>query len=639
MLPQRSTDISEIVKAAREFKSALDKADSFAMNKMAVMWQKVHSQINDTIQKIVYDMSIRQGQGKEITLQWVNELTYYKQLRNQVVKEINTLKNEEFIPIIKKGIEDAAISAVQQSTDLLSLATVNSEQHFNSLAKDEVAAIASGFKIGAPLKELFQPLGYEAMISIRDSLMNGISMGLPVFQIGRNMAEASNIALNRALTIARTEINRAHRQATQQVYEESGVVERYMRMANKATACMACLMLDGEVFDAKEAFNDHPNGGCVMLPIVQGMEEPQYEKGKDYFMKLSPAEQEKRMGKEYYKYWKKGDFKLEELATYHHSEVWGDSPQTAKLSDISYGYMKALHEAEFNKVYKQEIKQAKQAAKITKAEFDKLQTPVKPVEGLTKAEIEVMTSKVIPYQYEDTTSVRKDQSATKDRIVSEILTKLRQKSPYGNWDYGRVNNLVHQWAITSNDNNEVSLMIQKVASEVFGTKMTKWQQAKYDKNVREATFAKLRGYTQTEIKEFVEASYENTQIYFKSKGITHVNIYRGVTVADDDQLAEMFPVAKGSTTSDIQGMSMELEGNVLQSWSSSIKVANDFASWGNARIVMEMTVPVERIYNTAMTGAGCLDGWELVLIGNPGDVVYVNKPKEIDQKRMKQGKY
>ena len=97
---------------------------------------------------------------------------------------------------------------------------------------------------------------------------------------------------------------------------------------------MACLLLDGQVYTIASALEDHPNGACTMIPIVDGVDEPSWEYGRNYFMGLSPEEQEARMGSSYYKAWKAGDIKLSDMVGIKENGKWGNNPYVKPLSAL-----------------------------------------------------------------------------------------------------------------------------------------------------------------------------------------------------------------------------------------------------------------------------------------------------------------
>ena len=105
-------------------------------------------------------------------------------------------------------------------------------------------------------------------------------------------------------------------------------------MVKKATACAACLMLDGEVFALEDELNDHPRGKCTAIPIVDGVTPPQWQKGKDWFLEQDEAKQKEILGASKWQLWQDGGFELEQLAQHTHSNVWGSSPRVATMKEL-----------------------------------------------------------------------------------------------------------------------------------------------------------------------------------------------------------------------------------------------------------------------------------------------------------------
>jgi hypothetical protein len=148
------------------------------------------------------------------------------------------------------------------------------------------------------------------------------------------MANGMGMGLERALLIARTESARAYRTGSLEQYRESGVVRGFKRLVKKATACLACLMLDGETFDLESELNDHPRGKCTAIPLVQGIGDPKYQTGEQWFKTLGAEQQRNMMGDARYEGWKAGQFGLSDLARSTSNDVWGNSPRVATLEEL-----------------------------------------------------------------------------------------------------------------------------------------------------------------------------------------------------------------------------------------------------------------------------------------------------------------
>jgi len=145
--------------------------------------------------------------------------------------------------------------------------------------------------------------------------------------------------LSKALTIARTETNRAFRSATRETYRRNPHVVKgwiwYANIDGEPEPCLACLAMHGTKHDMDETLDDHPNGRCTMLAItpsfeelgIEGVDEPDrtVETGEEWFNRQPEERQREMMGEQRYELWKQGNLDFEDMATTHHSDEWGDS--------------------------------------------------------------------------------------------------------------------------------------------------------------------------------------------------------------------------------------------------------------------------------------------------------------------------
>ncbi len=243
----------------------------------------------------------------------------------------------------------------------------------------------------------------------------------------------------------------------------------------------------------------------------------------------------------------------------------------------------------------------------------KQEKPKKPGQGLE--------NQIVPIAKDDAESrlLERLGPEVKDNLVKNILERVKQASDDPDyWEYRKVNDLVKQWAITSNDENPDSLRVQEAAAEVFGLELTDWQAKKLEevKNNKPAMWS-YKTYAESEaekpsnrIQEFIKATYQNTQDYLVARGAKTIKVYRGVTSNDYLGLTEREVDELRRT-----GETVKVQNNVLSSWATDIEIAQDFA--GGA-IVIEMEVPIEHVFSTALTGNGCLNESEVVLIGFDG---------------------
>jgi len=112
---------------------------------------------------------------------------------------------------------------------------------------------------------------------ITQELADGLVQGDGAATIARRMSKSVGIGRNRAKTIARTEIIRAHAEGQLDSMEQMGVEEVGVAVewatAEDARVCPRCRPLDGVVFkldEAKGLLPRHPNCRCAHVPANVG---------------------------------------------------------------------------------------------------------------------------------------------------------------------------------------------------------------------------------------------------------------------------------------------------------------------------------------------------------------------------------
>ena len=325
----RSEPVPEVVQIVLQWKRGIAAHQDETMLRMADKWAAIEKGLEDKIKSLDNEIRALQARGGVVTENWLRESTHYKQLLEQAeaeAKRYAAWANGK----IDQEIKDNLFLGLQQAQDVLRYSPMPFE--FNVLDKDAVEAMYLTSK--SPNWRKWAAGVTDFSDSLSGVLVRDTALGVSYRQIATDLNETLRVPFKRSLVVARTEGNRAQRTATLYQYQESGVVEGYKRLANKAKACMACLVLDGEFFKVSQAFTDHPNGGCAMVPVIKGAKEPTWETGTEWLERQDPEYQRARMGPEYYDAWKRGDFQLKDMATIKQNSVWGGSPEKAPLKSL-----------------------------------------------------------------------------------------------------------------------------------------------------------------------------------------------------------------------------------------------------------------------------------------------------------------
>jgi hypothetical protein len=324
---------SQSVIVLRAYREAMNAAEEEIVRQMGERWLALERTLEGNIAALANEMQLKAQAGEVVTDAMIRRSERYAILKAQMEAEIAKY-NREAAQMIAAGQENALKLGIQAATDAIDVMYPNAlSSSFNRINVAAVEAMIGKAGDGSPLLELLTKDFGEAADAIVQALVDGVAQGLGAVKTAHGMVEGMGVGMDRALLIARTEVNGAYRAGSVEGYRQSGVVEGFMRLVARDEACLACLALDGEKFDTADEMDDHPNGRCTCVPILAGMDEPQWEKAQDWFADQSDARQREIMGDKRYEMYKNG-MPIEDFGIKTHDPIWGASPQITPLSQL-----------------------------------------------------------------------------------------------------------------------------------------------------------------------------------------------------------------------------------------------------------------------------------------------------------------
>lgn len=212
-------------------------------------------------------------------------------LLNAITAEIDTL-SRPFARHIADGQAAAIDTAKETARKVLPPEITASFQVFDAEATKQLIGIAGN---GQPLFTLFEKLGTPVRQAVFDALFYGMATGAANQTIARDIREAVGTGAVNAMTIARTETNRAYREASREFYDATPAVIGWRWMsARDLTTCPVCWSMHGRVFPTSTKFGSHPNCRCVSVPVF--VDSAPVETGSNLFGNLTPAQQKAILG-------------------------------------------------------------------------------------------------------------------------------------------------------------------------------------------------------------------------------------------------------------------------------------------------------------------------------------------------------
>jgi SPP1 gp7 family putative phage head morphogenesis protein len=193
--------------------------------------------------------------------------------------------------------------------------------------------------------QLLDELGPEAAFRTRELLIGGLRQGWHPSRVAREVRAALGITYSRSLTIARTEMLRAYRNAALEQYRESPVVHGWVWLATlDATTCPVCIAMHGTEHDLNETLDTHPNCcRCAMVPQTvswkdlgyRGVRETNWtpSSGSEWFARQPEPLQLAVLGRSKYTAYRNGEIGLEDLVARTRSARFGRGRRQRSLAE------------------------------------------------------------------------------------------------------------------------------------------------------------------------------------------------------------------------------------------------------------------------------------------------------------------
>lgn len=330
-----------ITDIAADFRDTLINLDNAAIGTMTRRWLGVEVLLTDDVEKLVKQIQAMKLAGDSPTQikEAILRLDIYKSLLAQIGQHL-TAYNRATAPEIEETSASSRNLAQTHAAgyiDAVSNGRVTiTPDNLPIGAVENIAAIA---RAGQPLNTLLQNAYPTSVQGITNELIYGTAVGRNPRETARTIIRKGMApGLNHILLVARDQQIRNYREMTRTIYDDSDVVSGYVRLAAKNTrTCLACLALDGTVYETSELMAIHPTDRCSIVPIVKGFPSPSFQTGEEWFRKQSPAVQKKMMGRERYQMWQNGRLPFGRLVTVVDNETWGPSAQVTAVGDLRKG--------------------------------------------------------------------------------------------------------------------------------------------------------------------------------------------------------------------------------------------------------------------------------------------------------------
>ena len=337
----------DIYDLAEQYRRELIQREKSAARAMIAAYRQAWARIQEELTRLDAEYTAMVAAGEQPGITWIYQYNRLGSFRAQVEKELGKFS------VLAEGTihseQRAAIAQAPKQAKALAQALVSATWD----TFDDPAAVE--YMVGltqtaSPLHALLVAMGVDGAREAEDALVQNMLLGYNPRQTARELRKIFGGVLSRALTIARTEVLRAHRLATRESYRaNSDIVRGWMwhSSADQRT-CGCCWAMHGTKHGLDEELDGHPNCRCAMIPIIKGVDFP-VQPGGEIFQEMSAAKQINVLGPAKWQAWQTGQITLDEdpltgIVGRKYSPVWGSMRYERSLKSMGLSSVELLQE-------------------------------------------------------------------------------------------------------------------------------------------------------------------------------------------------------------------------------------------------------------------------------------------------------
>ena len=320
---------SPVLQAADAYRIQLLAKDAQALNRLIDAYKRSYSRLLSAVDALTLQI----GQDAPTAGQ-VIRLQRYKSLMAQVAEELSGLQS-----LTRNEIELATELGIdlgsKQARELLSYVVTGTPSiagQFNALPRGVIQQLLGFLAPDGPLyKRLMTLAPYNASL-VSDAITSGVALGFNPRKIAALVRDAFGGGLTDALRFVRTAQLWSYREASRATYTVNDVQEWIWHAELGPRTCPSCLAMHGTRHPMSETLNDHHNGRCAMIPVVEGFPtvvEP--GEGEAWLRDQPESVQRQILGKGKFEAWRDGGTPFADLTTVRNDPVYGPMRVEAPL--------------------------------------------------------------------------------------------------------------------------------------------------------------------------------------------------------------------------------------------------------------------------------------------------------------------
>lgn len=341
--------------ATDKWRASVAAGEQQAVDRLATIYGKAWDNAQDEVEQLARQIDAARAQGEPTSPSW-----YYRQRR---ARELQARLAAE----LARNVDNLSLAVQAAQSDMVQAARVNAAAQVRaSLAGTPAATLVTDFDAppvdvfsrliggtadGSPLRDVFAAFPAQLGQQVEASILAGLAGGKPTRAIFAGVHEQLGASLGHAMTVARTEVNRAYRETSRETYNQRPDVFAGWQWvcSRSARTCAMCWAMHGQQFPNDQPMGTHPNCACAMVPVtrswsdlgfgdLEGLRPPMpgalTVPGVDEFAQLPDADRLRILGRSKYDAMESGEVKLSDLVGYRDHPGYGPTRTERSLLDI-----------------------------------------------------------------------------------------------------------------------------------------------------------------------------------------------------------------------------------------------------------------------------------------------------------------
>lgn len=332
-----SPRLSQLQRAITGYRQSLLTLDDAALTALQESYQPSRVRLLNTVTELTAQI----GNGQKLTTTEAMELGRARELLRLVDVEAGRIAKltGEIVPsaqaeAVEQAIARARTLTIAQGVDARAASRVAAR--WTTINTNAVADLVGSLSDGSPLSSWIERVVPDSVQTVKDTLLDGVTRGIHPEALAKRLSAATDLPLERAMTMARTETLRAYRSAgLESMRQNADILSGWTWSAARSGACLACTAKDGTVYPLTTPyFPGHPRCRCSPIPALKDDSLlPQLETAGDRFRALPMDEQLKQIPMGARADYQTGRLTLSDFIHEDHSEEWGTSVRQASIAD------------------------------------------------------------------------------------------------------------------------------------------------------------------------------------------------------------------------------------------------------------------------------------------------------------------